>query len=855
MELQKKSALSLGSAAYVIDTQLAGDASPSIETRVLDDKGSVIFQTAQDISALKPIFQNSQQVFAKLESQHESVMSDLEQGRLTGKEIAPAAQAPGSADKETDALAHAVSLFASSDLVKATSALRAVLETYPNCSEARELLEVTYKSQSGARLPVDLSLSLKRGTEAFVGGRQRDAIESWKQCLMEEPGNRLLQLLVLTATTWSPTRRQGYANEVLAPGSPLMANARPEEAQALLLVAQTVEGQADQGPMGAPGSQSPADLDATSSGLESLVSHETDFPTTVLPAPGPEIAAAAKQDWRANPASIDSDDETQTLDALVNDEPQTEVVIVTEPAPASAGARTPAAPKPPATEEPTTKPFTVEETTAASTPPRPVNVRRPPGRARSQPPPWGLFGGAAGAVVLVAGVVFWLMSGGASVPPERMEQASSLVGTGQYAQAIAAYSGILEEFGDHADVLVERGRAKIASGDADGGVSDLKRARELDPEQAAIAEEIGDVLYSRGNFTEAIESYESAFASGAGSAEGRYRLSVSLVQLERGDEALEHVRAAINKDPQHGEAQFLFGQLLNERNRYAEAEAAFRTAEPLVEAGGDFMAQLGIALLEQEKLDEAEEVARNFIRAYSSDSRARTLLGEAYLHRKQYEPARAQLIQALRIDPRDSRAQLALGRTWLAIGKAREDLQELGKARQVLTRAQGVHEGKRLLALGQVSLAEGDLDAAERVLAQALHNGAPELPVHLSIAEARTRGSDLVGAAEQMQRASGYAPEDPAISLSLAILYSQLQEPVRAAEQFLKTIQGVGLVAPPAADAGPVVLPTPYVPLPDRFNLDRTIRDAYQAILEDSAEDPTATELQMLAESTTFVLG
>ena len=171
--------MSLGSAAYVIDTQLAGDASPSIETRVLDDKGSVIFQTAQDISALKPIFQNTQQVFAKLESQHESVMNDLEQGRLTGKAIAPAAQAPRSTDKETDALAHAVSLFASSNLVKATSALRAVLETYPNCGEARELLEVTYKSQSGARLPVDLSLSLKRGTEAFVGGRQRDAIESW----------------------------------------------------------------------------------------------------------------------------------------------------------------------------------------------------------------------------------------------------------------------------------------------------------------------------------------------------------------------------------------------------------------------------------------------------------------------------------------------------------------------------------------------------------------------------------------------------------------------------------------------------------------------------------------------------
>ena len=59
------------------------------------------------------------------------------------------------------------------DFEKATAALRAVLETYPNCSEARELLEVAYKAASGTGLPVDLGEALKRGTEAFAAGRQR----------------------------------------------------------------------------------------------------------------------------------------------------------------------------------------------------------------------------------------------------------------------------------------------------------------------------------------------------------------------------------------------------------------------------------------------------------------------------------------------------------------------------------------------------------------------------------------------------------------------------------------------------------------------------------------------------------
>ena len=81
MELHKKSELSVGRASFVISTGLAGDAEPSIETRVVGSDGAVVFQTSQDISALKPIFQNSQKVFARLEAQHHAVVQELEQGR------------------------------------------------------------------------------------------------------------------------------------------------------------------------------------------------------------------------------------------------------------------------------------------------------------------------------------------------------------------------------------------------------------------------------------------------------------------------------------------------------------------------------------------------------------------------------------------------------------------------------------------------------------------------------------------------------------------------------------------------------------------------------------------------------
>ena len=212
-----------------------------------------------------------------MEAQHQNVVKELKHGRLDKPdEEGPPATGFNALDKETDALEHAVSLLGGGNFEKATSSLRAVLETYPNCSEARELLEVAYKASSGTRLSVDLGEALKRGTEAFASGRQRDAIESWKQCLIEEPGNRLLQLLVMLATTWSQERRQHYANEVLAAGSASLSEGRPEEAQALLLIAQTVEG-AGSGPPPPSAAPTPAPADPLSA-LE----------------PGPDASAGAR---------------------------------------------------------------------------------------------------------------------------------------------------------------------------------------------------------------------------------------------------------------------------------------------------------------------------------------------------------------------------------------------------------------------------------------------------------------------------------------------------------------------------------------------------------------------------------
>jgi tetratricopeptide (TPR) repeat protein len=386
-------------------------------------------------------------------------------------------------------------------------------------------------------------------------------------------------------------------------------------------------------------------------------------------------------------------------------------------------------------------------------------------------------------------------------------------------------------------------------GDEEGGLADLTRAVELEPGAPTSAEELADVLYVRGRYQEAAEYYLRAVDAGSQDAGARHRLASCLVQLNRPDEALAHLEAAITVDSENGEARLLLGTLLNADGRHAEAERELRAARPHIDADGDYFTELGYALLSQDNLDETERVAREFLGFDPGDARAHTLLGEVFLHQRQYEPARIELIRALQTNAKEPRAQIALGRTWLAIGKSRRDRGDLGKARQILESAQEVPEGERLMVLGQVALAEGSVREAVTLLEQSLGIGASELPARLSLADAKARAKDLTGAAAELERARLLSSADPAIPLSLAIAYSQLKDPVRASAEYLKAIQMVG---PSTTDS--VVIPSPYVSVPRRFDINRSIRSAYRAALSQNEEEPNATALKTLAESTSFVI-
>jgi tetratricopeptide (TPR) repeat protein len=152
------------------------------------------------------------------------------------------------------------------------------------------------------------------------------------------------------------------------------------------------------------------------------------------------------------------------------------------------------------------------------------------------------------------------------------------------------------------------------------------------------------------------------------------------------------------------------------------------------------------------------------------------------------------------------------------------------------------------LVLGQVALAEGNVGEAITLLEQCLGIGADELTARLSLAETRFVARDYAGAARELERARTLSSTDPAILLSLAVTYSQL-DPVRASGEYWKTSR---LLPPPSGET--LVLPHPYFSLPRRFDINRSIRAAYTAALRESPEDASALALKALAEATSFAV-
>jgi tetratricopeptide (TPR) repeat protein len=134
------------------------------------------------------------------------------------------------------------------------------------------------------------------------------------------------------------------------------------------------------------------------------------------------------------------------------------------------------------------------------------------------------------------------------------------------------------------------------------------------PENAVVHNNLGEVLYKRGQTDEALSHYEKALEIRSRNRTSRYDFLLGLTHANLGsalrrkgllDEAIVHYQKAVEMQPGYPEGYLGLGSALNEKGRTEEAITALRKAVASRPAYAEAYIALGDAFLNQRKDQEA----------------------------------------------------------------------------------------------------------------------------------------------------------------------------------------------------------------------------------------------------------
>jgi tetratricopeptide (TPR) repeat protein len=218
--------------------------------------------------------------------------------------------------------------------------------------------------------------------------------------------------------------------------------------------------------------------------------------------------------------------------------------------------------------------------------------------------------------------------------------AAVLIGQKRYSAGIRALQAILLSHPALTVVHYQVGTVLARTGRLEEAIGAFRAARELRPEEAALALALADALMRAGQIEAAGEQALDAVAlapDGDARQQAAAHEMAARVALARQDAeaATRHAEAAYDADPAVPVPAFVRGRLRYEQSEYEEAAAAFEDAvAALQERGGapvpDLHLYLGETLTHLGRYAEAEAEYREELRAFPRNMRAYAGLATLY---------------------------------------------------------------------------------------------------------------------------------------------------------------------------------------------------------------------------------
>ena len=274
-------------------------------------------------------------------------------------------------------------------------------------------------------------------------------------------------------------------------------------------------------------------------------------------------------------------------------------------------------------------------------------------------------------------------------------------------------------------------------------------------------------------------------------AEGQARAWLSLghvLELTNPEAAIDAYKQAAQLDPKDTEPHLSAGPLLENANRFADAEQEYKQAFALDPSSTDALTGMANIYMRGRRFGEAEEVLRKLVALHPNDAAAHMQLGRMLAADGQNEPAIAELQLAQKLAPTDPSVQLDLADLYAGVKKF-----DLAEAQYRSLLAAKPNDPELHYGLGRLLLKEHKFPESQHELLVALQLKPSMGTAYGDLAAAANENKNYELVIKALDARAKLLPELPIGYFLRATAYDHLREYKPAAEnyhRFLETATG-----------------------------------------------------------------
>jgi len=362
---------------------------------------------------------------------------------------------------------------------------------------------------------------------------------------------------------------------------------------------------------------------------------------------------------------------------------------------------------------------------------------------------------------------------------------------GNLALADRTYRDILQALPNHYASLYQLGLIHYQLQRAAEGIDFIKKAIEVEPEQAEAWNAYGAMLQQLGKMEEAIEKWEKAIEIDSELPIAHSNLASAYWTMGDNDRAEESAKKAISIQPDYADGYVNYGIAVNAKGNTDEAAKLWEKALELQPNHPNALINLGNAMRDLGKLKESEEYCRKALEAAPNNTIALVNLGNALLDQTFTNEAEELYRKAIQFDPSyiDAHNNLSL----VLMSQLRFD-EAAAQARHALA-----FDANDLTALANLSVSlreTGQFQEAEFAARKALSLKPDSAEARIDLADILFLSDRLDEAEIVFNEATAIAPNSPRLYMKLA----SVQERLNHFDDAIKSLDKALELSPDMAD-------------------------------------------------------